>query len=251
MRPVSSKLLSPVLLVALLGCRGDRPGETTPTITGPGGGTAGVQPGAETPVTPSEKPVLAEDSVMATLIAVDRVHLWSVQSSAKREADLTDPAEVSAFVDAIGPSQTYAGPAVRCMPSVMASFHRADGARAATLSLLCDGGARVSATATFEPENGRAGAVTLAHPDEISSILERTGVWSASGGAAAGGTAAGATVRCGVGGTQIQGSWTTCPGFVGGPCCYQTKEQACSGAGCAAGACALQKSRPPRAVCTR
>jgi hypothetical protein len=57
-------------------------------------------------------------------------------------------------------------------------------------------------------------------------------------------------VRCGVGGSPIEGSWTTCKGYVGGPCCYQTPEQACSGAGCP-GACAMARSMPPRALCTK
>lgn len=59
-------------------------------------------------------------------------------------------------------------------------------------------------------------------------------------------------IRCGVGGTPIAADqWRTCKGVIGGPCCYQTEEQACSGAGCAGDKCALAKSRPPKAICRK
>jgi hypothetical protein len=246
----SRLLVLPSLCAALaLSCGSDSRSEpVTPLATGdsisqpaaseePGSPAAGEKP-ADPGAAP---PAPAKGTIGAALSGARSVTLRRGLGKPTAEKTLTDAASIAALVQAIGPDQAATDGAPRCPPDVSAVFKDEGGHELAMLSLFCSG--KVNQTAGYRSAS-QSGSVLLSDVAAVEKTLVDAGVWAAAAGASG-------SVRCGVGGTPIAGDWTNCKGVVGGPCCYQTAAQACSGAGCPAGKCALAKSRPPKATCSK
>src|SRR5690606_17174199 len=131
------------------------------------------------------------------------------------EKTLSEPEAVSRLMEAIGLDQVPTDRAPRCMPDVTLVFHDRSGRQIGTLSLFCS--SKVDRIAGYRL-SGLSRSITLRDVAAIERILIEAGVWSRPPGA---GTS---SVRCGTGGTPIEGDWTRCKGVVGGECCYQTAE---------------------------
>jgi hypothetical protein len=187
---------------------------------------------------------LANDGVGAALATTAKIEVTTgIGHQAAGRREIQDFSTIAAFIRAIGPAQNAVQPVARCKPTVVAKFVDAQGAALGSLSLFC--GDTVKALATFVPAAGSPGGITLADPESIERVLGSTGAWHPP--------SAPPPARCGAGGMPVS-DFRACVdagakrGVLGGSCCYQTKEQACSGLSCP-GKCSLQKSFPPQAFC--
>jgi hypothetical protein len=122
--------------------------------------------------------------------------------------------------------------------------------RSSSISLLllagCQPAAAPTTPASDPPSASEPAATEPSQPADSASPAEDPApaeTPSASGGA---------VPKCGVGGTARQTA-TTCMFIVdtsSGECCFSTQDAACREAGCATADCSLQKSNPPKAICT-